>query len=146
MRYLLLILFLSLLNTSFACICVNNKPLAEREFKGYNMVVKGTIVSIDTTDSEKKILVRVTDIYKGSKEQSEVLVVTAKDESMCGIQPRVDETWLIYTLEMAQYNYYTDSCTKSKSLDAKRSGAKAKELATELKFLEKKKVKLKSIL
>ena len=146
MRLILLILFTSFLNISFACTCINNKPLSEKEFKSYNLVVKGKIVSIDTVNGEKKILIRVTDIYKGSKGQSEILIVTAKDNNLCGIEPRVDETWLIYTLEMAQYNYYTDACTKSKSLDMERSGAAAKELKTELKFLEKKKVKTKSIL
>ncbi|CAN5178396.1 hypothetical protein BH09BAC3_BH09BAC3_00690 [soil metagenome] len=146
MRYPLLILFLSLVNSSFACTCINNKPLSDREFMGYNLVVKGTIVSIDTANGEKKILVRVIDIYKGAKGLSKILVVTAKDNTLCGIDPGVDETWLIYTLEMAQYNYYTDACTKSKSLEIKRSGAAAKELATELKFLEKKKIKAKSTL
>ena len=146
MRYLLLILFISVFNVSFACTCINNKPLSDKEFRGYNLVVKGTIVSVDTAKGQKKILVRVIDVYKGSKGQSEILIVTAKDNTMCGIDPQVDETWLIYTLEMAQYNYYTDACTKSKSLDIKRSGADAKELKAELKFLEKKKVRSKSIL
>lgn len=146
MRHLLLILFPFFINSGFACTCINNKPLSDKEFKGYNLVVKGKIVSIDTANGEKKILIRVMEIYKGSKDQSEILVVTAKDGNMCGIDPHVDETWLIYTLEMAQYNYYTDACTKSKSLDIKRTGAAAKELTAELKFLEKKRIKPKSIL
>jgi len=139
MRHFLLIIFIFVIQISFACTCINVKPLSETEFNGYNLVIKGKIISIDSTDGAKKILISVEQVYKGTKNQSEVLIVTSLDNNSCGINPHTGETWLIYSLSMAQYNYYTDVCTKSKNLDIRKVGLEAKMLGAELKFLKKKK-------
>jgi hypothetical protein len=89
---------------------------------------------------DKKILIEIIEFYKGKISDTKVVIITEFDNGICGIDPQINETWLMYSFERGGFNY-TDLCTKSKIIKSAHVEDKyqMKELKRELKILEKNK-------
>jgi hypothetical protein len=153
--YLLLVLGIA---NGFACSCLQtNAPLHEkvsRAFSEADIVLKGTVVAIKTTEQAPTLSSSAPVIYtfkiitsfKGQLQTKTVDIVSAANSASCGYRFTMGASYLVYAKKAATFasetqhatDYVTGLCDRNQHLDGLPKD--------ELKLLKKLKCKLKRTL
>ncbi len=132
-----LLLFSLLMQKPNYCSCIPLGPMDEKQYNEYNLIVKGKVTKVTVHDFERIIYLTVDTYYKGGGSQTKIKITTPKQEGLCGIIPKVGESWLMFTHTNGS-DYRTGLCTRTKNMNPKAWNYNKSEIANDIKFLETK--------
>lgn len=137
-KYTLLALFLFLAQPSFTCDCQPLRPLNNRQYNSYDLIVMGKIKKVVEGTEVNTIYIKVRETYRGMPKKKIIAITTPTESFRCGIAPRRGDAWLMYARKY-KGRYNTNQCMRSKPL-ARRAGYYARKsvLEGDLAFLAQK--------
>ena len=137
-RYLLISLMLPMFLSwqVDACSCIFIKKIDFNQFNYYQLIFKGTVLSVSKNQDEWKKIVRVVvnKSYKGQRQHDTLTIRTGFDGASCGLHFEPGQTWLIYAYNQKGV-LSTGLCTRSKQL--KFNPIKTFSMIREKRFLNK---------
>jgi hypothetical protein len=135
----LFLLFTSLFSFQVAqcCSCIHQGKIDEKQYDEYQLIAKGKIIKVAEHRYLKVIFLQISTLYKVDKQEKVIMIISPKDEGLCGIIPRYGEVWLMFAYKDGK-SFKTDLCTRTKNMDPKAWNYRKDELEADLKFLEEK--------
>lgn len=125
-----------IISNTFACSCDQPDSITNQVFNEYQLIFKGEVLKVDTTNLKLIIHFKVSQSYHG-KPDAIVKVSTYPGEAACGIFTKAKETWLIYAYSKGN-KFETGLCTRSHNLlNPKSIVYDKKALKNDLIFLTK---------
>jgi hypothetical protein len=121
----------------FSCSCASLGKINEEQFKSYDLIVKGQIEKVEKGEWIRTIYVRIEQQYKGVIKSELVIIYTPSESGMCGIFPKVGETWLIFA-QKDENSYSTILCTRTKNMNPEAWNYDKDEIDSDIKYLENK--------
>ena len=119
------------------CSCLPLGPIDDQQYNSYSLIFKGKALKDSVVGYERFITFSVEKYYKGAGSSQTLIVSTASESAMCGINPQGGDDWLIFAY--GDSNKYTVSlCSRSKNINHKSLEYNKQVIKDDLKFLERK--------
>lgn len=107
-----LLLGLASADPARACSCAP-PPEPQQALASATAVFTGTVLAVDTTQTNRQVRLRVEGIWKGAK-CGEVTIVTGLNDADCGFDFQVGTSYLIYA-DRTQGKLSTNICSRTKA-------------------------------
>ena len=137
MRIALILFILLFSNAAYCCSCVPLDKIDDNQYKKYDVIFKGKVLSVTTTGATKEVVFEVATPFKGGDKMRKLTVKTEAHESECGISPKVGEVWLVFAYK-EQNGFQTNLCTRTKNMDSKTWNYRKEELQQDIEYLNQK--------
>ena len=134
MRLLFLLVTILSARSAVGCRCHGNTEMNEAHYNQYQHILVGKVKAIQEREKTRVIEIIVKKKYKGVA-LSEIVMITAKDTSSCGIMPAVGERWLFCAYQ-TYLGPQTDTCTRSNHLRSKNRDTR-KAVRRDIRYLKK---------
>src|SRR5262245_5188817 len=110
-----LLLGLASADAALACSCAP-QPEPQQALAGAGAVFTGTVVAVDTTQTNRQVRLRVEGSWKGARKEincEEVTISTGLGDADCGFDFQVGTSYLVYA-DKAQGKLTTNICNRTK--------------------------------
>lgn len=135
MKYIFLVSLLHLSSLTYSCSCIHLGKIDEKQYKEYDLIIKGKIIKLVENNSTRIIYIKVDTHYKGTQTSKIIQVKSPSQSGVCGIFPEIGEQWLVYAFKNRN-GYNTNLCTRTKNLNPKAWNFNKYDINNDLKFLE----------
>ena len=137
MKQYLALVFLTSSLIGNCCSCTPLGKIDDKQYVEYALILRGKIIKVSETNFERIVTVKVKVYYKGNQTNDKIKIISPRQEGECGITPKVGEEWLMFTY-FTNKSFYTNLCTRTKSMNPKALNYNKDELNNDLSFLESK--------
>jgi len=137
MKLFLLVAGLLSYHLAQSCTCIHQGKIDDKQYDEYQLIAKGKIIKVAEHKFSRVIFLQVSTFYKEGNQEKVVMIISVKEEGLCGISPRFSEEWLLFAYQDGK-SFRTDLCTRTKNMNPKAWDHRKDELENDLKFLEEK--------